>query len=310
MMKLKALTAGLVLGALACAFPSFAQQGDTVAAQAVVTVVPKSGEAPNLPQQSLKVWADGKESDVTQWQPLRGDRAGLEFVVLIDGSARSSIGLQLNDLSKFIQSMPPTTLVGVAYMQNGRAAFAQNPTADHALAAKALRLTSGTPGSNASPYFCLSDLAKHWPSEDPKNRREVLMVTDGIDRYNLRYDPDDPYLQAAITDSQKAGLIVYSIYFRDTGHLDNSGYETNAGQSLLTQVAQSTGGKLYWEGLGNPVSFQPYLEDLSRRLANQYELGFTARAKSKQEFVDLKVKTDVSRISIDAPQRVAIGASQ
>src|SRR5277367_5220908 len=73
MMKLKALTAGLVLGALACAFPSFAQQGDTVAAQAVVTVVPKSGEAPNLPQQSLKVWADGKESDVTQWQPLRGD---------------------------------------------------------------------------------------------------------------------------------------------------------------------------------------------------------------------------------------------
>jgi hypothetical protein len=310
MMKLKALTASLVLGALACALPAVAQQGDTVAAQAVVTVVPKGGEAPNLPQQSLKVWADGKESEVTQWQPLRGDRAGLEFVVLIDGSARSSIGLQLNDLSKFIQSMPPTTLVGIAYMQNGRAAFEQNPTADHALAAKALRLTSGPPGSSASPYFCLSDLAKHWPSEDPKNRREVLMVTDGIDRYNLRYDPDDPYLQAAITDSQRAGLIVYSIYFRDTGHLDNSGYETNSGQSLLTQVAQSTGGKLYWQGLGNPVSFQPYLDDLSKRLANQYELGFTARAKSKQEFVDLKVRTDVSRVSIDAPQRVAIGASQ
>jgi hypothetical protein len=307
MMKLKALTAGLVLGVLACALPSVAQQGDTVAAQTVVTVVPKGGEAPDLHQQNLKVWADGKESEVTQWQPLRGDRSGLEFVVLIDGSARSSIGLQLKDLSKFIQSMPPTALVGVAYMQNGRAAFAQNPTADHALAAKALRLTSGPPGSNASPYFCLSDLAKHWPSEDPKNRREVLMVTDGIDRYNLRYDPEDPYLQAAINDSQKAGLIVYSIYFRDTGGLDNSGYETNAGQSLLTQVAQATGGKLYWQGLGNPVSFQPYLEDLSKRLENQYELGFTARSKSKQEFVDLKVKTDVSRLSIEAPQRVAVG---
>ena len=287
MMKLKALTAGLVLGVLACALPSVAQQGDTVAAQTVVTVVPKGGEAPDLHQQNLKVWADGKESEVTQWQPLRGDLSGLEFVVLIDGSARSSIGLQLNDLSKFIQSMPPTALVGVAYMQNGRAAFAQNPTADHALAAKALRLTSGPPGSNASPYFCLSDLAKHWPSEDPKNRREVLLVTDGIDRYNLRYDPEDPYLQAAITDSQKAGLIVYSIYFRDTGGLDNSGYETNAGQSLLTQVyrpqeANST-------GKASAIrQFQPYLEDLSKRLENQYELA--ARSKSKQEFVDLKVR--------------------
>jgi hypothetical protein len=310
MTKLNALTAGILLSALTYALPSVAQQGDTVAAQTVVTVVPKSGEAPDLPRQSLKVWTDGKESEVTQWQQLRGDRAGLEFVVLIDGSARSSIGLQLNDLSKFIQSMPPTALVGVAYMQNGRAAFAQNLTADHALAAKALRLTSGTPGSNASPYFCLSDLAKHWPSEDPKNRREVLMVTDGIDRYNLRYDPEDPYLQAAIKDSQKAGLIVYSIYFRDTGRLDQGGYETNAGQSLLTQVAQATGGKLYWEGLGNPVSFQPYLSDVSKRLENQYELGFTARTKSKQELVDLKVKTDVSRVSVDAPQRVPVGASQ
>ena len=310
MMKLKAVTAGLILSALACVLPAVAQQGDTVSAQTVVTVVPKGGEAPELQRQNLKVWADGKQSDVTSWQALRGDRAGLELVVLIDDSARSSIGLQLSELSKFIQTLPPTTFVGVAYMQNGRAAFAQNLTTDHALAAKAIRLTNGIPGGNASPYFCLSDLAKHWPSEDAKNRREVLMVTDGVDRYNLRYDPDDPYLQASITDSQKAGIIVYSIYFRDTGRLDRSGYETNAGQNLLTQVTDATGGKLYWQGLSNPVSFQPFLADLSRRLENQYELGFTARARSKPDLVQLKVKTDVSRVNVDAPQRVPIGAAQ
>ena len=310
MNKMRVVATGVILSALACVLPSVAQQGDTASAQTVVTVLPKGGEAPNLQQQSLKVWADGKESDVTQWQPLRGDRAGLEFVVLIDDSARSSIGLQLADLAKFIQAMPPTALVGVAYMQNGRAAFAQNLTADHALAAKAVRLTGGTPGSNASPYFCLSDLAKHWPSQDPKNRREVLMVTDGVDRYDPRYDPEDPYLQAAITDSQKAGLIVYSIYFRDTGRFDSTNYQTNAGQNLLTQLTQATGGKLYWQGLSNPVSFQPFLEDLSKRLENQYELGFTARAKPKAELVQLKIKTDVSHVSIDAPQRVPVGASQ
>ncbi|HLH34069.1 MAG TPA: hypothetical protein VKX41_05300 [Alloacidobacterium sp.] len=306
MMKLKALAAGIVL----CALPLAAQKGDTVSAQTVVTVLSKGGEMPDLQQQNLKVWANGKESAITQWQPLRGDRGGLEFVVLIDESAHSSLGLQFNDLAKFIQSMPPTALVGVAYMQNGRAVFAQNLTSDHALAAKAIRVTNGVPGTSASPYFCLSDLAKHWPSQDPKNRREVLMVTDGVDRYNPRYDPQDPYLLAAIQDSQKAGLIVHSIYFRDTGRLDRSLYETNAGQSLLTQVAQATGGKLYWQGMSNPVSFQPFLEDLNKRLENQYELGFTVPVKAKQDLVDLKIKTEVARVSLDAPQRVPVGTPQ
>src|SRR5262249_20493749 len=102
MTLLRTLAAGAVLSALLYALPSVAQ-GDTVAAQTVVTVVPKSGETSPLQQQNLKIWADGKEGEITTWQPLRGDRAGLEFVLLIDGSARSSIGLQLNDLSKFIQ---------------------------------------------------------------------------------------------------------------------------------------------------------------------------------------------------------------
>ena len=309
MLRPRILAAALVASALACTMPLVAQE-NTTSAQTVVTVVPKSGEAPPLQQQDLKVWANGKQSAITSWQPLRGDSAGLDFVVLIDDSARTGLGLQLSDLAKFIQSLPPTASVGVAYMQNGRAAFVQNLTADHALAAKALRLTNGVPGGNASPYFCLSDLAKNWPSDNPRNRREVLMITDGVDRYNLRYDPDDPYLQAAISDSQRAGLIVYSIYYRDSGRLDRTTYETNAGQNLLSQVAQATGGNLYWQGLSNPVSFAPFLSDLSRRLENQYELGFTAPAKAKPELVELKLKSDLGHVNVYAPQRVPVGAAQ
>jgi hypothetical protein len=299
----------LISAAFLSAIPALAQQGDLVSAQTVVTVMAKKGESAPITQQNLKVSAGGKASEVTSWQALRGDRAGLEFVVLMDDSARSSVGLQLSELAKFIQALPPTALVGVAYMQNGRAAFAQNLTADHALAAKALRLPAGVPGGNASPYFCLSDLVKRWPSQDPNNRREVLMVTDGVDRYSPRYDPDDPYMQASISDSQKAGIIVYSIYFRDTGRFDNSGYETNAGQNLLTQVTQATGGKLYWQGLSNPVSFQPFLEDLGTRLENQYELGFTVPNRGKSELVELKVKADVSHVNVDAAQRVPVGGA-
>ena len=32
---------------------------------------------------------------------------------------------------------------------------------------------------------------------------------------------------------------------------------------------QATGGKSFWQGMGNPVSFQPYFEELTRRLRNQ-----------------------------------------
>ncbi len=43
---------------------------------------------------------------------------------------------------------------------------------------------------------------------DSNVRREVIMVTDGVDRYSGgRFDPEDPYVQAAISDAQKAGVI-------------------------------------------------------------------------------------------------------
>jgi hypothetical protein len=92
------IAAALFLGTLACALPAAAQQGDSSAAKAVVTVLPKKGEVPEIRQNDLKVKVDGKDGTITGWEALRNDRAGLELVVLIDDSARSSIGVQLSDL--------------------------------------------------------------------------------------------------------------------------------------------------------------------------------------------------------------------
>jgi hypothetical protein len=212
----------------------------------------------------------------------------------------------LGDIQGFVKSLPPTTAVGIAYMANGRAVFSGPLTTDKAKALQALRLPAGSPGSSASPYFCLSDLAKHWPSTDRDNRREVVMITDGVDPYNLRFDPENPYLQTAINDSIRAGLIVDSIYWHDQGRYDQGLYQNNAGQSLLNLVSQATGGKSYWQGLGNPVSFSPFFEDLGRRLQNQYELGFDVPAKSKAQIVSLKVKLTMPDTKIDAPERVEL----
>lgn len=307
-MKLNRIcVAGSVLGLLAAVSPALAQGANSATAQIVITALGKNSEAtPSLQQQDLHVQVAGKSTTVTDLVPLRGDRAGLDLVILIDGAARTSLGTQMGDIEHFVKSLPPTTGVGIAYMENGRAAFSGPLTTDKAEALKALHLPAGPSAISASPYFCVSDLAKHWPTNNRENRREVVMITDGVDPYNLRYDPENPYVLAAISDSIRAGLIVDSIYWHDIGRFDRGPYQNNAGESLLDEVTETTGGKAYWQEAGNPVSFAPFLDDLSRRLQNQYELGFDVPAKSKPEIATLKIKLNEPGVKIDAPKQIMI----
>ncbi len=276
--------------------------------QAVVTVLPKKNlEAPvNITAQDLQVRVNGKDSNVTNWVALRGENSDLEIVVLIDGSARTSLGQQLNDIANFIDSLPPNVKVGVGYMENGRAAMAGPLSADHPQVAHELHLPAGFPGSTGSPYFCLSDLAHHWPSSDHAARHEVVMITDGVDNYDRRYDPEDPYVQAAVHDVVQAGIVVYTIYWRDEGRLDRTFYGAFDGQSLLSQVTQATGGANYWVGTGDPVSFQPYFEDISLRLQNQYRLSFDSGLKGKPQVETMNLKVAGPASKIYAPQQVYV----
>lgn len=274
----------------------------------VVTVLAKQhGEvAADVSQKNVSVKVNGKPSLVTSWTPLRGPEARLELVLLIDSSALSSLGSQFGDVTHFINGLQPNTKAAIAYMQNGRAVFAGPLTSDHAEVLRALHLPGGIPGSSASPYFCLTDLAKHWPSGDRRARREVVMVTDGVDNYHPELDLDDPYVLAAIADSVRAGLVVYSIYWQNQGSFSSTTYAENTGQSLLIEVTEATGGKNLWAGIGNPVSLQPYFEELARRFGNQYELGFSASLDRKPAAETLKVTVGGPSVVVTAPKQVYV----
>jgi len=299
----------MTAGALLLAAPAFSQ-GDKSLGQgrAVVTILSKQhGESPaSISQKDVSIKVNGKDSTVTGWAPLRGPESRQELVILIDSSSRNSVGSQFSDIEHFINGLPPNTKAAIAYMMNGRAVFVGPLTADHAEVLRALHMPGGSPGSNASPYFCLSDLAKHWPSGDRGVRREVVMVTDGVDNYERRFDPEDPYVESAINDSIRAGLVVYSIYWQNQGIADNTMYADNTGQSLLVEVTEATGGKNLWNGIGNPVSFQPCLEELVRRLDNQYMLGFSARLDGKPGTETLRVKVEGSAVDVTAPKQVFV----
>ena len=309
MKKLEIAAIALAAGTLVAASPTFAQKNAQQGqGRAIVTVLPhgKNGNAGQISAQDLKVKVNGKTSTVTSFNQMQENNSPLELVLMLDSGARASLGTQFNDIQTFVKEMPPNTKMAIAYMQQGRAAFASQLSSNAADVLKGLHLSTGIPGENASPYFCLSDLAKNWPSHDRTARREVVMVTDGVDNYERRFDPDDPYVQSAIKDSVRAELVVYSIYWRNTGRANNTGYETNAGQNLLFMVTQATGGNSYWQGIGNPVSLQPFLQDLRRRLNNQYEMSFEAPSTGKPEVGSLKLELHVPSAKVTAPQQVLI----
>jgi hypothetical protein len=274
----------------------------------LVTVEARHGSnVPEITRDDVMAY-EGRERDrVTGWLPLQGDHAGLEFFILLDDSSSVSLGSQLEDIRQFINAEPATTKIGIAYMQNGNAQVAQNLTSDHVLAAKALRLPLGNPGASASPYFSLGDLIKRWPPSD--ERHEVLMITDGIDRY-WGSGPDNTYVDSVTEQAQRAGVIVFSIYTPGVGHYGHSYWRTYWAQNYLSQLSDETGGESYYLiGPAPPVTFAPYLEDVSRKLNRQYLLTFIPKPQKKAGMQRVKVQTEVPNAELVSADRVFVPAT-
>jgi len=202
-----------------------------------------------------------------------------------------------------MQAQPATTQIGVGYIRNGMVAVTQTLTADHERAAKALRTPNGPPGISASPYIAVNDLVHHWPSHG--QAREVLIISSGVDA-DYGPGPVDPYLDEAIDAAQRAGVIVYSIYYAGMGHFGHSYFQTYWGQYNLAKVSDETGGEFYWQGNINPVSLAPYLDDLNHRLNNQYFLTFLAASENKAGFQRIKLATEVPHVSLVGPAKVYV----
>lgn len=80
----------------------------------------------------------------------------------------------------------------------------------------------------------------------------------------------NPFLDAAIDDAQRNGVVVCAIYMPSAGHAGHSPWLMNWAQSHLGQIAEESGGEAYMLGFGSPVSFAPYVEDIATHLAHHY----------------------------------------
>lgn len=290
-----------------------AQEGKAatgVPVQIVVTAEPKHGnEVQEITQQDVIVNQGHDRRPVTGWLPAAGPHAGLELAILVDDSSGFSFGNQMDDIRVFITEQPPTTLVAVGYMQNGTVSLAQNFTQDHAAAAKSLRLPQGFVGAEASPYFSLSEFVKKWPPSPATPRREVLMITDGIDTFYGGGYPD-PYVDTAIQDAQCARVVVYSLYTAGSGHFAHTYWRIYWGQNYLAQLSEETGGEsFYFLGAQAPVSFEPYLNQMGQRLMHQFLLTFLAKPQKKAGTEPVKVSSEIRGVDFFHQDKVCVPAS-
>ena len=185
-----------------------------------------------------------------------------------------------------------------------------------------------------SPYLSLLSLVKGWPQQNV--RREVLIVTDGIDRLrgeqpvasrlgpnpgtrNSRLGPDygpvyhsmptmSPDVNSASEISQRYNVLVYSLYAVGLGRAARSSWDLQIGLSGLDKLADETGGDCFSLGTSNAVSFKPYLERLQKMFDNQYYVVFQPTPGKKAGLQRVNVTTEVSNSEIAAPDNVWVPA--
>jgi hypothetical protein len=302
--------------------PSTAQVHVVISDMAVQT----KSEVPLLKPDEVKVKQGKTFLQVTQLIPAQGDNAALQLMILIDDTLDSfAVGNNLTDLKEFIKAQAPSTVVGIGYMSNAGVSMAQNFTADHDLAEKAVRLPRGTLSAMDSPYLSLISLVKSWPQQNV--RREVLMVTDGVDR--LRGEKPTPSqlgpgfgpvyhsmptisvdASSASEISQRYNVIVFSLYSPGVGRAGRSSWDLQLGLGGICKITDETGGECYSMSTSTLVSFKPYLERFQRTLDNQYYLVFLATPKKKAGLQKVNILTEVSNSEIAAPDNVWVPAAK
>jgi hypothetical protein len=304
--KIRSLVA---MAAIAAALPLHAAEPTKTTVPVTMTVtayMANNKRMPEISQQDVVVTQGKEPLKVRGWVPAQGHDAGLDLFILIDEASDPSLGMHLDDLKTFINAQPSTTLVGVGYMRNATVQIVQDLTTDHAASAKALRLPLGSRGAYASPYLSVIDLMKRWPSTG--RRREILMVTDGIDRARhtlpwrgLRINPD---VDSASDVAMRTGTIIHTIYAPGAGRFRRNYWEATSGQTGIAKLSDVSGGESFFLGLEAPVSFTPYLDQLQKVLENQYLLTVSAQPGRKTQLHNVTIDTEVAGVELASADAV------
>ena len=239
-------------------------------------------QEPELQNIDLTISEDGDPQTITSIRGA-GTNSPITLAVLIQDDLVSSVSNEIKGLAEFIRTRPRGSRIMVGYLRTGSLQVKQKFTTDLEKAAKALRPPIGfASAAPYNPYVEVLEALKRFEGQ-PLGRRAILLVSDGLD-VSRGFDSSSPTqsvdLQRAISDAQRRSVAVYGFYAPTVGAANNPLLTSNA-QSSLLHLSNETGGHAFFQGIGAPVSFNPYLKELDMALDRQAALTFLSTHLNK-----------------------------
>jgi hypothetical protein len=204
------------------------------------------------------------------------------LAILMQDDLASSISTEAKGVANFVRRLPPGSRVMVGYIRSGSLDLRRKFTSDLEKAAAGVRPPLGlSSASPFNPFVEVVEALRRFDSQ-PLGRRAIVLVSDGVD-VSRGIDSSSPGqsldLQRAITEAQRRSVAIYSIYAPAAG--DAGGLLGANGQSCLARLSKETGGLAFFEGMGAPVSFDPFIKEIEASISMQIALTYLSSHPEK-----------------------------
>jgi VWFA-related protein len=249
----------------------------------------------------LTVNEDGDSQTILSIRAM-GTSSPINLMILIQDDVVSSVGLETKSLAEFVRRLPRGSRVSVGYLRTGSLQVRQKFTADLERAAQALRGPMGFASvAPYNPYVEVVEAVKRFDAQ-PAGRRAILLVSDGLD-VSHGADASSPTqsldLQRAVTEAQRRSIAVYSFY-APTALTGAGGVLIGNAQSSLQRLSDETGGRAFFQGLGVPTSFDPFIKEVNEALDRQIALTYLSTHLNKG-FHRVKITSSTPGVEIHYP---------
>ncbi len=249
----------------------------------------------------LTVTEDGDPQTILSIRSM-GSGSPVNLFILIQDDVVSSIALETKSLAQFIRRLPRGSRVSIGYLRTGSLQVRQKFTGDLERAANSLRgplgLASAAP---YNPYVEVIEALKRFDAQ-PAGRRAILLVSDGLD-VSHGIDSSGPGqsldLQRAITEAQRRSVAIYSFYAPAALTSRGNSLTGNA-QSSLQRLSDETGGRAFFQGLGAPTSFDPFIKEVEMALDRQIALTYLS-THLKKGFHRVKIISSTPGVEVTYP---------
>jgi hypothetical protein len=248
----------------------------------------------------LTVREDGEAQKVIS---RRGIGASpMTLAVLIQDGVVPSVSSDITRIADFVRHLPRGSRVLVGYIRSGSLQVRQKFTSDLERAASTMRAPIPfASASTSNTYQEIIEGLRRFDSQ-PTGRRAILVVSDGLDSsQGFSISPQSLNLERAIKEAQRRSVAVYAFY-APTVSTTTGGNRLLIGnaQGSLERLSEETGGRAYFQGMGAPVSFEPYLRDLATSLSRQIAVTYLSTHANKG-YHRIQVQSDREDIEIVHP---------